>query len=566
MASADLQRILSAPRREWSTDSAEALAQWLTQILKTPNGSMRLRPVQAIALWEFREHRKFFGPIRVGGGKTLISALLPGMVGAVRPLLLIPAHLREKTLREFKVLRQHWQFSPPRIMSYQALGRAEAMTDLDAYSPDVILGDECHYLKNKRAACTRKLGRFLKANPTSLFGGMSGTVMRNSIVDVAHLLIWSLGEFAPVPTSGSELSIWSEALDVAGIGGSSSLKRLEPLLNDPERVKYSIAPREALREAWGRHLAQTPGVVTTRDRFDGSGLALVAKEAAPCPRISAAFDHFRKTLELPDGTELIKGLDTWRAERSLSLGYYYRWNPSPPDWWLAPRKAWASAANSLLRYSRTYDSEGQLKAEIFGGSRDPRLLAISQQLQNWEAVRKHFTPTTEAVWISDAIVGWVISRLKAQHRSIIWTDAIPFGEALVKAGGLRYFGEDGLSADGMPIEACKDRDVIASVAANSTGRNLPYWDRNIVVGPMSSGKTLEQLIARTHRDGQEADEVLVEILFCCLQHYEAFEKAQADCEFLGQAERRETKLQVATYCGDFHSPKGKGPIYVKPAT
>jgi len=36
---------------------------------------------------------------------------------------------------------------------------------------------------------------------------------------------------------------------------------------------------------------------------------------------------------------------------------------------------------------------------------------------------------------------------------------------------------------------------------------------------------IEQLIGRTHRDGQEADEVSVDVLLGCAEHYEAFSRA-----------------------------------------
>lgn len=39
-------------------------------MLKTPRGTMRLRPIQAIALAEIGMYGGLFGPIPVGEGKT----------------------------------------------------------------------------------------------------------------------------------------------------------------------------------------------------------------------------------------------------------------------------------------------------------------------------------------------------------------------------------------------------------------------------------------------------------------------------------------------------------------
>ena len=69
---------------------------------------MQLRPRQAIALYEALQMGGMFGALSVGAGKTLVSFLLPSILEAMRPVLLLPAGLIEKTWHDRKILAEHW--------------------------------------------------------------------------------------------------------------------------------------------------------------------------------------------------------------------------------------------------------------------------------------------------------------------------------------------------------------------------------------------------------------------------------------------------------------------------
>ena len=134
-----------------------------------------------------------FLPIQVGGGKTLITLLAPQVMQANRPILLLPASLIEKTERDRQEYAKHWKVAKHlRFVSYESLGRVRMAQELENYHPDLIIADEAHRLKNPRAACTRRVARYMKDHPTVPFVALSGTIMRHSIKDFAHLLIWAL--------------------------------------------------------------------------------------------------------------------------------------------------------------------------------------------------------------------------------------------------------------------------------------------------------------------------------------------------------------------------------------
>jgi hypothetical protein len=212
---AEIRRIRALPRRTWSDSDLEKLARDLTSLLKTPNGTMHLRPVQALALHDIGVTGGLFGPIRVGGGKTLISLLAPYILESRTPLLLLPAALIKKTEKDLRHLAQHWLIPRNiRMLSYEMLGRVQSASALQLYPPDCIIADEVHRLKNKRAGVTRRVVRYMGEHPETHFIAISGTIMKDSIRNFAHVLTWALKEGAPVPRTSGECDEWGDALDV----------------------------------------------------------------------------------------------------------------------------------------------------------------------------------------------------------------------------------------------------------------------------------------------------------------------------------------------------------------
>src|ERR1019366_1894577 len=110
---------------------------------------------------------------------------------------------------------------------------------------------------------------------------------------------------------------------------------------------------------------------------------------------------------------------------------------------------------------------------------------------------------------------------------IAWTEHVAVGERLAQLAGVHYYGREGLNADGAMIEdergAC-----VASIAANHKGRNLQHFSRSFIVSCPPNAAILEQLLGRTHRDGQEADCVTADVLLGCKEQLQGFHKAQEE--------------------------------------
>jgi hypothetical protein len=85
-----------------------------------------------------------------------------------------------------------------------------------------------------------------------------------------------------------------------------------------------------------------------------------------------------------------------------------------------------------------------------------------------------------------------------------------------------------------------------SIAAHGTGKNLQAWENQIVAHPLSHPARWEQMVARTHRNGQTADSVRV--------HYyshqlfgRALRKARNDAQYIYETTGQEQRLIYADW-------------------
>ncbi|GAF83391.1 unnamed protein product, partial [marine sediment metagenome] len=197
--SMEFRRIEEIPRRQWDVEPyiSEAIPQ-LTSYLKTEAGTMGLWKIQAAALAEIGFCKGAFLPIGVGGGKALISLLAPMMLEAKRPILFVPAKLRDQTIQEvIPQMSPHWVLHPDlKIYSYSALSLEKNAKLLEDYNPDLIIFDEAHHVANPKSGRTRRLTRYFRTHPDTMCVAMSGTISKRSMKDWAHIIQWCLGDRA----------------------------------------------------------------------------------------------------------------------------------------------------------------------------------------------------------------------------------------------------------------------------------------------------------------------------------------------------------------------------------
>jgi len=84
------------------------------------------------------------------------------------------------------------------------------------------------------------------------------------------------------------------------------------------------------------------------------------------------------------------------------------------------------------------------------------------------------------------------------------------------------------------------------VHAHSTGKNLQRYNKNLLLIPSSSGDAFEQLLGRTHRPGQTADDVSCEMFMHTAELYNGFQKSLQDALYIQESTGLEQKLNMAT--------------------
>jgi hypothetical protein len=604
--SPEFQRVFALPRRDWEKEIAKNdLYKRISAAYRLPTGKQELRPQQAAALADAHDQRGLHAPLRVGDGKTLVSFLLPVVVqGIQRPVLLIPAALVEKTWREFQELKKHWLCHPAfatreqfdkAVITYEKLGRDSGKDALAARVPDMLLCDEVHRLRNKQAACTRRVIRFMLANPETVFCGMSGTITKRSISDYWHLLDWALRNKMPLPRTEKEMEVWAEALDERRV---DVLSRRDPgvlmqFCTDAEREKVKpkrVAPLgrtdqmpqffgslseklDMTREGYQRRLRETPGVICSPDANLACSLQIRRQAFDPGEEIMEHLQVLREDWTTPNGDLLALPVDVWRHARELATGFYYRWSPPPHAEWLQARKRWNWLVRQILMPPQArakkrlqQDSGGQAIADgvMYEQYRHLHLdspmqvaLAVTQgritdqnvvfAYHEWHRVRDSYKINVVAEWVSTRTLDFCVDWVNKNGDAILWTEHRAFGERLAQMLGTGFCSNGGMDANGKTIESYNGKVVVASVAANKEGRNLQAWNKNFIVTAPPNGAIHEQVIGRTHRPGQLEDTVYVDWLCACAEQDEGFSQLMADAKYIQQTTGQSQKLLYADH-------------------
>lgn len=529
----ELERIAALPS---APAMPEGLPRRLTEHLRKSPDAWVLRDCQAEALWHAADAGGLFADLDVGAGKTLISLLLPTVCDLERPLLLVPASLRKKTLREKAELETMFKFRPMYIRSYADLSRdkdAEGVSRLlDRIAPDGIIMDEADRVMNLGSGRTRKLAKYIAKNKPKVYA-MSGSFYHKSLMDIHHLLLWTLRERSPLPLKRSVCMHWAEAVD-PGID-----------LADQQRAAQDTGivtlgqPGQSAREIVGDRIRASLGVVSMDHVFDWP-LEIIETELPISP---LAEEHIKnaRSGQRPDGeevplitvrlgTETKRIYDNHRLLMQLAAGYWTRWDPPPPKEWLAARNKWTNTVNAILNASRKYDTREAVK---FGVRRE-RSSEAKKALLDWERIKSSYKPTTVPIWIdqSSPVLEYATHWLREKPGRLCWTEHIEVAKVLAAKAGVSAYGA-GQGEGGNPmIEDAKGASAVVTLGANKAGRNLQHeWHENLFLTVPSKSATFEQAIGRTHRPGQTKP-VQVEVITCLDEHVRALQAAYANAAYV----------------------------------
>lgn len=525
-----MARVLSLPEKSGEVEDLTA-----TYAL---TDDYQLRPIQSEMLQAIKDCGGACCAVGVGWGKTLASFIAGAALGVERVVLMVPPALVNQTEKELARFREHFRIPANlTVLSYGKLSVADGTDLLERLAPQLIVADECHFLRHKTSARTKRVIRYFRAHPETHFVGLSGTLTAKSLKDYAHLVELALRNRSPVPLEYLELESWAACIDVGGQPTRADygvmrplIKRWDPGGGDP-------------RAAFQARFKASPGVVATEEQAVSCSLYLRYDDtlAAP-PSIISTLRELEKTWVTPGGDVLEDAISMARHRRHITCGFYYEW-----DWpggvvdfeWLEARKEWRTQVQRVLR--RPIEGrDSPLLVSRWAQADECRDLELIRGWEAWDRVRGRPSPPVKTIWIDQYLIDGLVDRaLNHREPVIVWTQHRAVIEAL-GARGLPTYGPG--TEPPQQAETC-----VMSIKAHGTGKNLQAWAHNILASFPSNGATLEQLLGRTHRPGQEADEVNATFFLPhpCVE--DDVTKALEGAEYVESTQGNRQKLLYATW-------------------
>lgn len=558
LARTETQRACLVPRVEYTGD--------LTATLARPGSDYSLRPLQSAALKAIRHVQGGFFPIGVGHGKTFIALLAGTVLGARHTLVLTKPGVVGQMRTDWEVAKRAFITRGfVEIQSYEWISNPKNSEELDDLVSRVgaenllIVCDEAHALKNPKSARTKRVKRLVENNPAVRFVALSGTVTARSIRDFAHIAGWALRHCSFVPrsvgSSSRHIDAWAECLDARGRPAGDDWDVVAPLLEAFGEPAALIATgderRAAARLAFQRRLRSSPGVVASEEGSLGTSLVIHTLDIPVPPAIENMLRGVYGMGEDPEGEILPDDASKARVGKHLSLGFYqkWRWPGGVVDTeWMRARRGWAAAVREILdnHAAPGFDSEALVRGRIGRELREGMYEAEHRALERWAKVRDRKAPPSVPEWVDPFLLADLIDQLNRHGEpTIVWYQSTAVEEPLRRAG-IPVFGH------GSELLASKATVIAASILVHGTGRNLQAWSRNLVLEPPSSGETWEQLIGRTHRAGQEADEVIVEVYGHTVAFTRALKSARESARYIQDSTGNIQKLLIASW--------GEGPV------
>lgn len=505
---ADIQRIIDLERRSGTPPD-------FSPYLKTPDGQMTLRPIQNEMLWQASLAKGMLGLVGVGEGKTLASFLMPRVLKAERPLLLIPASMRSQARADWGSYGEHFHLPPQMEMrSYEEISTQPGL--LKQLKPDLIVADEVHKLKNPQSTRTRRLIRHFtwcaRNNETvPMFVGLSGSITSTSIKDFWHLALWALKDNTPLPMKWNYMNAWSMCLDKGRTADRKDLTTLMPIM-----VRFKSTD---VRDTFKQNLLSAKGVVISHKSPPPCQLDLYEYTTKVGPKVTKMISDLNETWQTPQGEELDSALALVRLRRQMICGFYYYW-----DWpngqvdrdWMDARSNWSKACRIFCsRAPEGLDTPALLERAILMYLRKEIDVKFPKELVlayiEWMKQKDKPLPPVGVKWFSQYFLAAIIQWAKAQKEPpLIWYEHTALAHALCQLTGWPMYGT-GDKSDEALTQVKVPHTAVISIRAHSQGKNLQAWGNHFIAHPLSDGARWEQLLGRSHRQGQTRKVVTVTV-------------------------------------------------------
>ena len=443
-----------------------------------------------------------------------------------------------------------------------------------------------------------KLGPDVKAKELEVVA-LSGTITKKKIADYAHLARWCLKEQAPVPIRDTAVEAFGAVInaDVSGtIQTDLDRKRMDELIvwakeqgRDPyaRQGDVGLTVQEATREAYQYRLRTAPGVVATTDASVDCSLIISWAEPQRPSTVDAErmVELMRKVVEemvTPDGDVIEFGMHSYKWLWELTGGFYnsLTW---PTATMLKAR--WANNGKVLsdmeceallqgaLNHNKLLQKYHRLLRVYLDGQHHPGCdspMLVGAELKRlhdghpakhpipsalrdaWEAQKAaHYSdlperggqPVRICSYKVDAAVAWCKAHEKVG--GLIWYHHPAIGnwlhEKLTAAEIPHTF-----AAAGKNEAAYNDGLVICSYS-HATGKNLQKQSHNLILEIRREAHVAEQMLGRTHRQGQKADDVRVDVIVSNGFDLAVFNALIRDADYAQMTTGMKQRLCYATY-------------------
>jgi hypothetical protein len=476
--------------------------------------------------------------------------------------LTVPFHLMHKIGAERRKALARSKWKGCYILPYSLLSTKDTSEVLNEIAPGLIIADEAHRLRNRLGnARTPRVMNYIERNSPKLVI-MSGTLTKSSIKDYWHLIRASLGRYCPLPVSSQMADEWGLVLDSKPTSANGSRAELRPLV-EWARAKF---PDEDIpddlsgfRHAYALRLSTCPGVVTSPENMIGTSLIYHNEPVVldkSKPKHDELLRHIAKIDQefvTPNGDEIEHAIHAYKWRYELTAGFYNMlyWDEEKyPASLLERSKEYHARENDyhhvLRNWIKTYGRDGldtpllvagemtRTGSKVVGIDDCPCGLCPLRLYEAWEAKKKadfegRIVRSHKAVRVCDykiaAAVKWA-KDLPKKTGALVWYYHKAIGVWLVEA--MKAAGLDVVHCPAGENERVMDprnwRKVMVLSFAHSEGKNLhkveenrkdefpdlPGFAHNYIVQWPRSATTAEQLVGRTHRDGQAAEELIIE--------------------------------------------------------
>lgn len=565
----DLDRICNLPEVSGLSESEVVELSELLLLDTARQEGFTLLQEQADMVAQYLNYDALFGCASAGAGKTLTALLIANLAfrGQYcqqhdKILYLLPSNLVEQLKRAIKWASKKIHFSVRfhffsdykgedrailsnsgpgvYVLGFGLLSSSKIEQLIHNVKPTLIIVDECHNLANRKSARTRRIMHYLKDHPARLVL-LSGTIVRRDIMEYYHLMIHCLGGNSPIPIPWPQADSLSLSMKEPDRFIPKAQIRMAKPLADWAGEDWSLDPLEnieAIRKSYNKRLKTAPGVFISED--DKVPCTLLLNPVKSEGHGTYGYEELKNLVKkvedewvTPDGKEFEWALEKFKWINELWQGFYHElsWPEDHPL--VNEAREHFEATNLLSKEIRRFldeqhrpgmDTPLLIKNDManHGNSNVPEELYLlwkdAKALEIPGLPKRISTPIRVSDFkIQATLKAW--ENIDDKTGGIIWYYNRPYGEWLFEEFSKKYGEENVMFCPaGNKIKeemvATKGKILIASIEGHGTGTDglqLNYHN-NLVAQDLRTNKIAEQTIARTHRLGQEKDEIVFNIL------------------------------------------------------